>query len=455
MRCRTRSILVLSTFLSAVTGLAQEDIHWPSFRGAAGRGVAEGHATPERWDLEQGENLLWRTELPGLAHSSPVVWGDRIFVTTAVSDGGDDSLKVGLYGDIAPVEDDSVHAFRVIAIDKKTGDVLWSQLAHEGVPRIKRHTKATHASSTPATDGRHVAAFFGSEGLYLYDISGKLLWKKDFGVLDSGFFRVPEAQWGFGNSPIIYGDSVIVLADVQENSFLGAYALADGRELWKTARNDVPTWTTPTVHGTDERTQVIVNGFRHSGGYDVQTGRELWRMSAAGDIPVPRPFIVDGMIILSSAHGDGAPLTAVRPSATGDITLAEGQSSSEHVAWSHPRDGSYISTPIGYRGLVYVLRGNGALSAFDARSGERLYRERVGGDAFSASPVAADGKLYLTSEEGDVFVVRAGPKYEEIARNSLGEVTMATPAVSEGVLIFRTRSHLVAIAHASPRSVTK
>ena len=449
MSWQSKSIL-LSLLLTATPAGAQHGVHWPSFRGAAGSGVADGYPTPERWDLATAQNVRWKTAIPGLAHSSPVVWGDRIFVTTVVSRAGNDSLKVGLYGDITPIEDDAPQAFRVIALDKKTGNILWSQLAFQGVPKIKRHPKATHANSSPATDGRHVAAFFGSEGLFVYDASGRLLWKKDFGMLDAGFFRVPEAQWGFGNSPVIHGRAVIVLADVQENSFIAAYNLADGKELWKTSRDDVPTWTTPTVYRDADRTQVIVNGFHHSGGYDVRTGSELWRMSATGDIPVPRPFIVDGLIMLSSSHGGGSPLIAVRPSATGDVTLAEGESSNDHVAWSHPREGSYLPTPIGYEGLVYVIRDNGVLSAFDAQSGERRYRQRVGsGIASSASPVAADGKLYLTSEDGDVFVVRAGPRYELIERNSLGEVTMATPAVSEGMLIFRTRSHLVAIANNS------
>ncbi len=450
MSWQPKSTLGLSLLLAATLSGAQDGVHWPSFRGVGGSGVADGYPTPERWDLATAQNVRWKTAIPGLAHSSPVVWGDRIFVTTVVSRGGDDSLKVGLYGDIAPVDDDTEHAYRVLAVDKRTGNVLWSRLAVRTVPKIQRHPKATHANSSPATDGRHVAAFFGSEGLFVYDASGRLLWKKDFGTLDAGFFRVPDAQWGFGNSPIIRGRSVIVLADVQENSFLAAYNLADGKELWKTSRDDVPTWTTPTVHRSPDRTQVIVNGFHHMGGYDFRTGTELWRMSAAGDIPVPRPFVSDGLIILSSSHGGGSPLVAVHPSATGDITLAEGESANDHVAWSHPRDGSYLPTPIGYEGLVYVIRDNGVLSAFDAQSGERRYRQRVGsGIAFSASPVAADGKLYLTSEDGDVFVVRAGPRYELIERNSMGEVTMATPAVSEGMLIFRTRSHLVAIANNS------
>ena len=231
MSWQSRSTLALSLLLAATLSGAQDGVHWPSFRGAAGGGVADGYPTPERWNLATAQNVRWKTAIPGLAHSSPVVWGDRIFVTTVVSRGGDDSLKVGLYGDIAPVEDDTEHAFRIVAVDKKTGNVLWSRLAVQSVPKIKRHPKATHANFSPATDGRHVAAFFGSEGLFVYDASGRLLWKKDFGVLDSGFFSVPEAQWGFGNSPILHGRSVIVLADVQENSFIAAYNLSDGKEL--------------------------------------------------------------------------------------------------------------------------------------------------------------------------------------------------------------------------------
>lgn len=441
----TCTILALS---SAVT--AETDGNWPSFRGASARGVANAGPLPAAWNTESSTNVRWKTDVPGLGHSSPIIWGDRIFLTTAISGQEDPELKVGLYGDIASVKDDTVHSFEVLALDKNDGKVLWRQTAHRGVPRIERHTKASHANCTPATDGKHVAAFFGSEGLFVYDIDGKLLWKKDFGVLEAGFFQVPGSQWGFASSPVIHEGVVIVQADVTKESFLAAFDVATGEELWRTGREDVPTWSTPTVHVSPSRSQVIVNGYKHMGGYDLVTGKELWRMSGTGDIPTPTPYVVDDLIYVTQAHGGGMPVYAIRTSATGDITLEDDLTSNAGVAWSDPRGGSYMPTTVVYEGQIYILRDNGILRSRDARTGELLYEERVTGDTgFTASLVAGDGKVYLTAETGEVYVVKAGPKYELLETNALDEITMATPAISDGTLFFRTRGHLVAIAKGS------
>ncbi len=419
---------------------------WPSFRGAAARGVAEGHPTPVEWDLESGKNLHWKTPIPGMGHGSPVIWGDRVFVTTAVG-AAEDELKVGLYGDIDPVQDDTVRRFKVYCLDRNTGEILWERTAHEGVPKVRRHLKASYANSTPATDGKHVVVFFGSQGLYCYDVDGKLLWKKDLGTLDAGYYRVPRAQWGFASSPMIHGDRVVVQCDIQKGSFIAALSLDDGEELWRTERDEVPTWSSPTVLEAGGRTQVITNGYRHIGGYDLATGKELWKMRGGGDIPVPTPIFGHGLIFITNAHGGAAPIYAIRPDARGDITLAEGADSGEFVAWSAPRSGSYMQTPLIYGEQLYVCRDNGVLTVFSARDGKRLGQLRLGGGStgFTASAVAADGKLYYTSELGDVFVLRPGPKPELLATNEMGELCMSTPAISEGTLFFRTRGHVVAI----------
>jgi outer membrane protein assembly factor BamB len=400
-----------------------------------------------RWNVTTGENVRWSTPVPGLAHSSPVVWGDQICLTTAVAENREEALKVGLYGDITPVDDDTPLSWEVHCFDRKSGARRWSAVAHKGVPKIKRHPKATHASSTLATDGRRLVAMFGSEGLHAYDMDGKPLWKKDLGVLQSAFFQVPAAQWGFASSPVIHGDRVIVQADVLEGSFLAAFDVATGRELWRTPRSDYPTWSTPTVHVAGERRQVIVNGFKHVGGYDLETGRELWRMKGGGDIPVPTPIVRRDLVFITNAHGPAAPIFAVRTGATGDISLAEGVRTSEHVVWSQQREGAYMQTPVVYGDHLYVCRDNGVLSVYQATSGERVYQQRLadGRTGFSASAVAGDGKIYYTSEDGSVLVVKAGPVFEQLAENPMGETAMATPAISEGVLYFRTRTRLVAI----------
>ena len=442
---RTTLFAIALSFLVVSVAPAAEGGHWPSFRGSAAEGVAEGHATPESFSVPRGENVLWKSAIPGLGLSSPVVWGDVVFLTTAVGKGADTELKVGLYGNITPVEDDAVQRFQLIAIDKRNGEMLWTRTAHEGVPQIKRHTKSSHANSSPATDGKYVVAFFGSEGLYVYDMKGELKWKKDLGRLDSGFFRVPDAQWGFGSSPIIHGDRVIVQCDVQEGSFLAAYALEDGRELWRMKRDEVPGWSTPTVHVGEKRAQVLVNGWKHLGGYDLETGRELWRMHGSGDIPVPTPIVGHDLAYFTHAHG-GSGLWAIRLDAKGDLTPEEGEEPGKSIAW-HARSGAYMQTPLLYGDELYVCRDNGVLSVYDAKSGKRHSQRRLGtgSTGFTASAVAADGKLYYTSEMGDVHILRAGPEPEVLATGELGGISMATPAVSEGVLYFRTQGHLIAV----------
>ncbi|MFA9454089.1 MAG: PQQ-binding-like beta-propeller repeat protein [Candidatus Aminicenantaceae bacterium] len=444
----TGLVFLAFTFLMpAFSQDRSEGINWPGFRGHNADGIAEGYKTPISWNVDSSQNIKWKTDIPGLGHSSPIVWGDRIFVTTAISGLENPELKVGLYGSINPVEDDTVHEFKVYCLDKKTGRILWEHTAHKGVPKVKRHPKATHANSTPATDGKHVLAFFGSEGLFCYDMDGKPLWKKDFGVLDSAFFMVPTAQWGFASSPVIHEGVVIVQADVMKDSFLAAFEVETGKEIWRTPRGDVPTWSTPTIHVGEEKTQVIVNGFKHIGSYDFKTGEEIWNLGEGGDIPVPTPVVAHGLVFINGAHGKFSPIYAIKLEARGDISLEPGATSNEFVVWSIRRGGAYMQTPILYGEYLYNLRGNGALECYDAKTGERLYRGKLGEAAsFSASGVAADGKLYLPSEQGDIFVVKAGKEFELLGSNAMHDILMATPAISEGILFIRSHHYLFAIS---------
>lgn len=430
-----------------ISGALLSASNWPSFRGPAASGVAEGPPAPGTWDVPAGKGLKWRVAVPGLAHSSPIVWGNHVCVATAANAAGSADLKVGLYGNIQSADDQSPHRWMVLCYDKRSGKPLWERVAHTGVPEVKRHTKSTHASSTLATDGRYIVAFFGSEGLFVFDMNGTPVWNIDFGVLDSGFFMAPEAQWAFASSPIIHGNRVIIQVDVQKDSFVAALDLASGKPLWRTPRADVPTWSTPAVYAANGRAQVIVNGWKHIGGYDLDTGKEIWRMAGGGDIPVPTPITSHGLIFITNSHGGKSPVYAVKPTAEGTITLAESETSNTHIAWSAARDGAYMQTPLVYGDLLYVCKDNGVLSVFDVKSGHRHFQTRLadGRTGFSASPVASNGRLYFTSEEGDVYVIKAGTTFEQLAINPLGEVTMATPAISDGVMFFRTRGHLLAI----------
>jgi len=420
-------------------------VDWPSFRGIRADGIAEGFRTATTFDVSKKQGVRWQTPVPGLGTSSPIVWGSRVCLTTAISGKVDSNLKIGLYGDIASVEDNTSHTWKLMCLDKKTGRVTLDRTIQTGIPKVKRHTKSTHANSTLATDGTHLVVMLGSEGLHTFDMDGKLLWKKDFGLLDSGFFRVPEAQWEFGSSPIIHDGAVVLQVDVQQNSFLAAFDVTSGKELWRTPRQDVPTWGSPTIHRVGTQTQIIVNGWHHIGAYDFKTGREIWKLKGGGDIPVPTPVVGFGLVYITNAHGPMSPIYAIREGAEGDISLAGEASSNTHIAWSVPRGGAYMATPILYKDVLYIVGWNGVMLAFDAKSGERVYQQRVGAGTFTASPVAADGKIYIISEEGDVFVVKAGRTYELLATNSLGDTGLASPAISEGVIFFRTGKSLIAI----------
>jgi len=307
--------------------------------------------------------------------------------------------------------------------------------------------KATHANSTLATDGTRLVAMLGSEGLYAFDMSGTVLWKKDLGVLDSGYYVVPEAQWEFGSSPVLHDNVVVIQADVQKDSFLAAFDASTGKELWRTARHDVPTWSSPTIHRVGDRTLVIVNGMREVGAYDFKTGASVWTMTGGGDIPVPTPIASGGLIYITNAHGQKSPVIAVKETATGNVSLAAGATSNGGVAWSVERDGGYMITPVVYQGLLYVVKHAGVINVYDARTGEKAYQDRLGAgtSAFTSSLVAADGKVFSASEDGDVYVIKAGKTFEVLAKNSLGDVSMATPAISEGVIYFRTGKGLVAV----------
>jgi outer membrane protein assembly factor BamB len=421
-------------------------VDWPQFRGISAQGISEGTPTPSDWNVADGKNVQWKTAIPGLGLSSPVVWGNLACVSTAISGKADANIKPGLYGNIEPVEDDTEHEWRVMCLDKTKGNIVWQQTAYKGIPKIKRHTKATHANSTLATDGQKLIAFFGSEGLYAYDMKGKLLWKKDLGVLDAGYYMVPAAQWETGSSPIIYDNTVVVQADVQKGSFLAAFDADSGKELWRTTRDDVPTWGTPTVHRVNGQTQLIVNGMRHAGAYDFKTGKEIWILKGGGDIPVPTPVVHDGLIFITNAHGAIAPVYAIKETATGDISLTDGKTSNDYVAWS-ARDGGYMCTPLVYRGLVYIVKFNGVLNVYDAKTGEKKFTERFkeGTSAFTSSPVASDGKIYLANDDGQVFVLEAGPTFKQVAVNDMTGPVLATPAISEGRLLYRTGTHLMSI----------
>jgi outer membrane protein assembly factor BamB len=426
---------------------APQEGSWPSFRGPRASGVADGQHLPDEWNGTTGKNVLWRTPIPGLGHSSPIVWGDRIFVTTAVSSRGTDTFKPGLYGDGDASEDRSPHRWVIRAIDRRSGKTVWERVAYEGEPLDKRHIKSTYASSTPATDGRIVVASFGSQGVHAYDVNGTFRWKVDVGRLDLGAYDIPTFEWGPASSPIIWGGLVLLQYDTQADSFLLALDAATGKTVWKTDRDEFPSWGTPTIAMTSAGAELVTNASKFIRGYDPRTGKELWRLGGSSKITAPTPIFADGLFVIASGRAPERPIFVVRPGGRGDLTLKEGSTSSGTIVWSRTGRGSYMPTPLVYRGVLYVLANNGVFDAYDLQSGKEIYRQRLPqvGSGFSASPVAADGKIYLSNEDGEMLVVTAGPAFEHVATNSMGELLMATPALSSGVMYVRSSTSLSAV----------
>ncbi|HEV3384787.1 MAG TPA: PQQ-binding-like beta-propeller repeat protein [Gemmata sp.] len=417
--------------------------NWPQFRGIDASGVADGQDPPLKWDVKAGTNVLWKTPIPGLGHSCPVIWGDRVFLTTAV--GGNNEIKTGNYGDPSSVKDDSKLIFQVICLDRHTGKILWTKTAFEGVPKIKRHLKGSHANCTPATNGKRVVACFGSEGLYCYDFDGKLLWKRDLGTLDSSFALDQQYEWGFAASPILHEDRVILQCDLSKDSFIAAYSLSDGSQLWTTPRDEIPSWSSPTVWRNSKRIEIVTNASQYARGYDPATGQELWRLDKKSEATVPTPVVTPQLAFVVSGNRPIQPIFAVKPGASGDISLKVGETQNSGIEWGKLRGGPYMPTPIVYRNYLYTIGNAGMLTCYEASTGKEEYKERVGGTSYTASPLAADGRLYFTSEQGEVRVVKAGPEFELLAVNQMGEECMATPAICDRALFVRTKDSLFAV----------
>ena len=441
------SFLLLSVCrIFNISGQIIPERQWPGYRGYLSSGVLDNSNLPESFDIQKMLNVRWKTEIPGLGLSSPVIWGDKLFLTTAVSKFDNQGIKPGIYGDGMPVPDSSVHDWKVYCINKNTGSILWERTACTGVPKIKRHPKSTHANPSVATDGKYAVAFFGSEGLYCYDYEGKLIWKKNFGVLKSVAFDYNAAEWEFASSPIIYKGVLIIQCDVLENSFLAAFNVKTGKELWKTKRDEYPGWCTPNIYKNGETTLIAVNGYKHRGGYDFETGKEVWRMSGGGDVPIPTPVIGKDLIYFNSAHGPSSPILAIRTDATGDISLKQGEKSNEFVQWSIPRGGSYIHTLLLYMNHLYNVNWNGTINCLDPETGKEIYNAKLGkSKSFVAAPVASDGRLYIVDEQGTVYIIQDGDTFKELAELPLNDICLTAPSITDGMIYFRTQKYLIAV----------
>ena len=434
--------LVVAALLIASLSIAYAE-NWPGWRGPGSLGISEDAVIPVVWDMSK--NVKWKVAVPGLGHSSPIVWGDKVFVTTAVStDPKEDYWEKG-FPRIERKPDAAEISWKVLCFDRDTGKLLWDQTAVRKKPANARHTKNSYASQTPVTDGAFIYAFFGDQGIFCYDFQGKLIWSRDLGT-----FTMRNA-WGLGSSPVLYKNLVIQTCDQETGgSFLIALDKRTGTTVWKTDRDEASSWSTPYLYTQGERPELVVNATRAVRSYDPETGKLLWECRGpATSITTPTPTFSNGLIIVSSGFivEPVRPVTAFRPGATGDITLKEGESASKYIAWRQSTAAPYIPSPIAYRDYVFVLFDQGFISCYDAKTGKEIYgKQRIDvGANFSASPVAAGGKLYLMSEDGDVYVISAGAAYELLAKNSLGEAVMASPAISGGKMFVRALKHLYCI----------
>lgn len=438
---RTSLFFVIGLLLTVVFLNSTTASNWPQWRGPGGLGISTEKSLPAEWSATR--NLKWKTPIAGRGHSSPIVWGNKVFLTTAVEREVVPGAKAVKHmdGDKEFLHPDSVgadhkHTFQVICLNAETGKVVWTQTAFEGTPYDNRHRKSSFAASTPATDGNRVFAFFGTEGLYAYDMRGKLAWKADLGKLGT-------VGMGTGTSPILYEDLVIVQCDEEngEASFIVALDKKTGKEVWKTARKVQVSWSTPILVTTAKRTELITSGSEAVIAYDPATGKELWRHKGVESNAIPSPVANNEMVFISAGFPAKIAM-ALRLGASGDLTES-------NVAWRYAKGTAYVPSPILYGDYLYLTTDRGILTCLDARTGEVKYEGgRVPIPAtFTASPVAFDGKILLTSEDGDTFIVKAGPKHEILGTNSLGEPVYASPAIADKKIFVRGEKNLYCIGN--------
>ena len=428
---------------------AQQD-QWPLFRGPDAGAVADDPRLPETWS--ETENVIWRADIPGLGWSSPVVWDDHIFLTTALSDGEERAPIPGLYdpgADSGAIRSSASHRWLVYDLDFETGTIRWVRELHTAAPSIERHIKNSYASETPVTDGERLYVYFGSIGLVAaLDLDGEVVWTRELGV-----FRGPQ-RFGTAASPALHGGRLYVVNDNTTQSFLVALDAATGDELWRVERDERENWATPLIWENDLRTEIVTSGRRRIRSYDLD-GRVLWELGGMTVNVVPTPFARDGLVYINSGYPGGRPrpVYAIRPGASGDISLNAGESGNDFIVWYQPMLGTYNTSALVYGDYYYTLLDRGFLLNHDARTGREIYgRTRIKpGTGFTASPWAYNGRVFLLGEDGDTFVVRAGPEFELLRTNSLNEMALASPAVVRGSLILRTQSALYRLSNEAGR----
>ncbi len=441
-----RRLLILS-FLCASSIIASAQDRWPQFRGAQSIGVAEDPTLPEKWSAT--ENVAWKTDIAGIGWSSPIVWGNQIFLTSVINTGDTEPPKKGLYfGGERPIPP-AEHRWMVYAVNFQTGKVMWEREVYKGIPKFSRHLKNSFASETPVTDGERVYAYFGNVGLFVFDLKGTLLWKQMFDAKKTRF------GWGTAASPVVYKDKIFIVCDNDEQSYLVALDKKTGKQIWKVDREVGTNWATPYIWESGQRTELVIPGTKAVRSYDLD-GKTLWEFKGMSSIAIPVPFSKHGLLYIASGYvGDQhRPVYAIKPGASGDISLKEGETSNQFIAWYQRQAGPYNPSPIVYGDLYYTLLDRGFFTAHDAKTGKEVYgKQRIdpAAGAFTSSPWAYNGKIFALSEDGDTFVIQAGSEYKLVGKNSLDEMCMATPAIVKGSLIIRTATKLYRITNTAKK----
>jgi len=473
-------VLAIAATTCLYASVVSASDNWPRFRGLQAGAIPDNPALPERWSAT--ENIAWKVDVPGLGWSSPIVWDDYVFVTAVLSDDavpvpGQDIFEEGKspsYRGGTRSELRGLYRWVLYAIDLDTGQVRWQRELHAGTPLFIRHPKNTHASETPVTDGKRVYVFHANAGLFAVDFAGNIVWSRQVAPPadpaatatsapaavrpeTDGAIAAMFNDLGAAASPALYKDRIFVTSDHSPRVWMmAAYRTADGGELW---RVDIPKeqqaygWSTPFVWENERRTEVVAAGDLRIRSFDLD-GRLLWELKGLSTNTTPTPFAADGLLYVSS----GAPVRpvrpvyAIRPGAIGDISLKDGKTANDFIAWSQPTAATYMPSPLVYRGLMYNVYSRGFMTCHDAKTGESRYgRTRIDSAAsgFTASPWAYNGKIFAASEDGDVFVIEAGPDFRVLGKNSLGEMVLATPAIVRDSLIVRTIGRVYRIADVS------
>jgi outer membrane protein assembly factor BamB len=446
-----RAVTLVCLIIGALTTAAWGEEQVPRF--LTGRLPATGSTArpPDRWSAT--DNILWKTELPGRGWSSPIVWGHRVVVTTCVTTGQEREARKGLYLEDVDAnkypKDSDIHQWKVFCLDLNSGRVLWERVAHAAVPAKVHHIKNSLASETAATDGQRIYAYFGNVGLFCYDMEGKLLWSRLVAPTETRY------GWGTATSPIVYRDRVYVVNDNEEGSYVLVLDKVTGDEVLRIDRDEKTNYATPFVWENELRTELVTSGIGWTRSYDLQ-GKLLWQLKGKSILAIPTPFAQFGNLYLAAGHvvwGEN-PMYAVRPGASGDISLGENETTSDYIAWSQQKAGPYHPTPLVCDDTLYVLYDRGFLAAYDAKSGREIYpRKRIpNGTAFTSSPWAYDGKLFCLNEDGVTFAIQTGPEFEILHTNRLADddMGMATPVIVGDKLLIRTGPRMYCVGSASP-----